>query len=115
MKIFYTIALIIGMISSSLFASIPENGAEYYICHFSKNVSNTYLKELSKQGIKIHKTDSNQKMIYVTVPSNKSFTNELKSTMIELIRVDKNGNKTIVVENKKNSNSQLLNLFFNFI
>ena len=115
MKTFITIAFLTGIISTSLLASTPEKGAEYYICHFTKTVSKTYLNELTNKGINVFKADSDQNMVYVTVINNYAFTQEIKSTMRQLVKVDKNGNKTVIVENKKNSNPQLLNLFFNFI
>ena len=115
MKIFITIALMTTVLSTSLFAGSPDKGAEYYICHFTKKVSTSFLNELTKNGFNVFKADKNQQMIYVTVINNHAFTKEIKSNMSQLVKVDKNGNKTIIVENKKKSNPQLLNLFFNFI
>ena len=115
MKTFFTIAFIAAFLNTSLLASTPENGAEYYICHFTQKISKSYLNELSNKGINIFKADSDKNLVYVTVINNHAFTTEIKSNMSQLVKVDKNGNKTVIVEKKKNSNPQLLNLFFNFI
>ena len=96
MKTFITITVITILFSNNIVAGMTEKGSEYYISHLSdSNMS------LNKQS--------------VTELNNPTFSEEIKSNISQLVKVDKIENETIIVDHKKNSNSQLLNLFFNFI
>ena len=113
MKTIFTITVIIILFSNNIVAGMTEKGFEYYISHLSDSDSN--LHKLSNQSFSILKTGTNQNEQSVTELYIPTFTEEIKSNTTQSVKVDKIENETIIVEHKKNSNSQLLNLFFNFI
>ena len=109
--------LILIFSTSMLFSGGIVNGkgfSEYFICKFNDSISKLDIEELKSQGFLIVEKDNNQKMVYVKSKDQKEFSAKLKSRMKEVIKVDKNGNETVIVRTKNNS-PEFVKLIFNFI
>ena len=111
-----TITIIIGLlISLSVWAKSNEMSTAYFICHFEKVVSEKDMEQLKSQGFEIFQINSKDHIVYVKPQSNSIFSKELKSNMTQLISVDKNGNRTYLIESITNESPEFIKLFFNFI
>ncbi|UTW66669.1 hypothetical protein KFE94_00730 [bacterium SCSIO 12643] len=90
--------------------------SEYFICHFNKCFTEFELDELKEDGFHVFEQDSTSNIVYVKAKKNHAqFSKQLKEKMKELIMVDKNGNRTYIVETVTEDSPEFLKLFFNFI
>ena len=105
-----------AMFSNTLANSKTKN-QEYFICQFNSEITTSEYSKLSEQGFKII-TRSNKSTVVYVIPKSPSafFSTELKNRMTHLTKVDENGNHTPLKSYaEKESSSEFLNLFFNFI
>lgn len=115
MKITFLLLVSFLILSMSAIAGSSDK-SEYFICHFNETVTKFELNELKQEGFQVFENDSTANIVYVKAKKNQAqFSNQLKEKMRELILVDKNGNRTYIVETVTEDSPEFLKLFFNFI
>ncbi len=113
MKTLITIFTTIALLASS--HPLQAKGfSEYFICEFNDSISIKDIQSLIEDGFQIVETHNVEKVIYVRTVNDSQFSSNLKARMKEIIKVDKNGHKTYVIEPKTES-PEFVKLIFNFI
>lgn len=113
MKSIITILTSIAIFLTS-FTSHAKESSEYFICEFNDSISTTDIQRLKTEGFQIVETDNQRKVIYVKSKNHANFSSHLEARMREVIKVDKNGEKTYVIE-AKSASPEFVKIFFNFI